>query len=161
MKETYRVVVDAEHEFDLSSKDAEQLDIIPNKNGKSHLLVENTSYQTEILDSDFNNNNYTIKINGRKFKVEIHTALDALIDKMGLTVATEKNVNQLIAPMPGLILNINVKVKDEVKENEPLLVLEAMKMENVMVAPRNGTIKSISVNKGQTVNKNDLLIEFE
>ena len=63
--------------------------------------------------------------------------------------------------MPGLILEINVKEGQEVKENDPLLILEAMKMENVINSPREGIIKSVEVKQGQTVDKNMLLIEFE
>jgi biotin carboxyl carrier protein len=63
--------------------------------------------------------------------------------------------------MPGLILSVDVKIGQEVKEDDSLLVLEAMKMENVLTSPRDGIIKSISITKGETVNKNQLLIEFE
>jgi len=63
--------------------------------------------------------------------------------------------------MPGLILEINVEVDQEVNENDTLLILEAMKMENVITSPRSGIIKSISVNKGEAVEKNQLLIEFQ
>ena len=70
-------------------------------------------------------------------------------------------VNDIKAPMPGLILEVNVKEGDEVKEGDYLLVLEAMKMENALTAPRDAVIKSISVEKGQTVEKNQLLIEME
>jgi biotin carboxyl carrier protein len=70
-------------------------------------------------------------------------------------------VNEIKAPMPGLILEINVAEGAEVKENDALLILEAMKMENVLNSPRDGVIKSISVAQGETVDKNALLIEFE
>ncbi len=63
--------------------------------------------------------------------------------------------------MPGLILDINVKVGQEVQENDALLILEAMKMENIITSPRNGIIKSVSVKNGDAVEKNHLLIEFE
>ena len=63
--------------------------------------------------------------------------------------------------MPGLILEILVSKGQEVKENESLLILEAMKMENVIVSPREGIIKSITVGKGDAVVKNQLLLEFE
>ncbi|MCL4125700.1 UNVERIFIED_CONTAM: hypothetical protein GTU68_028898 [Idotea baltica] len=63
--------------------------------------------------------------------------------------------------MPGLILDINVKVGQEVIEDDALLILEAMKMENVLTAPRDGMIKSITVSKGDAVDKNQLLITFE
>jgi biotin carboxyl carrier protein len=62
--------------------------------------------------------------------------------------------------MPGLILEISVVVGQTVKENDSLLILEAMKMEIVFLSPRDGIIKSISVGLGDTVDR-QLLIEFE
>ena len=56
------------------------------------------------------------------------------------------------APMPGTILDIHVKVGDVVKANQPIMVLEAMKMENEVVADQDGTIASIAVAKGEMVN---------
>ena len=63
--------------------------------------------------------------------------------------------------MPGLILEIHVRIGQAVNEDDPLLILEAMKMENVITSPRDGIIKSISVKKSESVDKNQLLIEFE
>ncbi len=57
-----------------------------------------------------------------------------------------------LAPMPGTILDIHVKVGDVVKANQPVMVLEAMKMENEVVADQDGTIASIAVTKGEMVN---------
>ena len=80
---------------------------------------------------------------------------------MGFSVGSTKQVNFVKAPMPGLILEINVKVGQEVKENDPLLILEAMKMENIITSPRDGIIKLIDAKKGDAVEKNQLLINFE
>jgi biotin carboxyl carrier protein len=63
--------------------------------------------------------------------------------------------------MPGLILDIYVTVGQEVKEDDTLVILEAMKMENSILSPREGIIKSINITKGDAVDKNHLLIEFE
>jgi biotin carboxyl carrier protein len=60
-----------------------------------------------------------------------------------------------------LIIEVSVQAGQEVKENEQLLILEAMKMENSILSPRDGVIKSISVAKSQAVDKGQLLIEFE
>ncbi len=62
--------------------------------------------------------------------------------------------------MPGLLLDIKVQEGQEVQKGEILLILEAMKMENVIKAPTDARIKHIKVQKGQTVEKNQLLIEF-
>jgi biotin carboxyl carrier protein len=80
---------------------------------------------------------------------------------MGFEVGAGKEVNAINAPMPGLILEINVEVGQTVAKNELLLILGAMKMENSFLSPRDGTIKSILVNKGDAVDKGQLLIEFE
>ncbi|MFD1317990.1 acetyl-CoA carboxylase biotin carboxyl carrier protein subunit [Loigolactobacillus zhaoyuanensis] len=67
----------------------------------------------------------------------------------------------LPAPMPGSILKLLVNVGDEVKENQPLLILEAMKMENEVVAPHAGKVAAISVVLGQNVNAGDALITIQ
>lgn len=61
------------------------------------------------------------------------------------------------APMPGTILDIHVKVGDTITANQPVMVLEAMKMENEVVAEQAGTIASINVEKGAMVNPGDTL----
>jgi len=64
----------------------------------------------------------------------------------------------LTAPMPGTILKIMVNIGDSVTENQPLMILEAMKMENEVVANKAGKITGIHVNQGQVVNPGDALI---
>ncbi|MDT2829327.1 acetyl-CoA carboxylase biotin carboxyl carrier protein subunit [Vagococcus carniphilus] len=69
--------------------------------------------------------------------------------------------NTLDAPMPGTILKLLVNVGDTVTENQPLLILEAMKMENEIVTKKNGVVKAIHVPQGQVVNAGDALITVE
>ena len=102
-----------------------------------------------------------MKVNNTVYNVAIADYLDQLIKDMGFEVGASKHVNDIKAPMPGLILDISVSQGQEVKENDTLLILEAMKMENVLTSPRDGVIKTISVAKGDAVDKNQLLIEFE
>lgn len=64
------------------------------------------------------------------------------------------------APMPGTVNDVRVKVGDNVKKGQVLLILEAMKMENEIVAPRDGVINNISVDKGQNVNHGEKLLEM-
>lgn len=58
---------------------------------------------------------------------------------------------QILSPMPGNILNVNVKVGDAVKKGQVLLILEAMKMENEILAPRDGTVAQVVTSKGAVV----------
>jgi len=69
-------------------------------------------------------------------------------------------INKLDAPMPGNILDVLVSKGDKVAKGDPLLILEAMKMENVIKAPTDVTIQKINVLVGDNVEKNQTLIEF-
>lgn len=71
---------------------------------------------------------------------------------------TPASADALTAPMPGTILKINVNVGDTVTENQPVMILEAMKMENEIVAPTAGTVTGIHVQQGQMVNPGEALI---
>ncbi|MFL0354540.1 acetyl-CoA carboxylase biotin carboxyl carrier protein subunit [Xanthomarina sp. GH4-25] len=160
MSQSYKVNVNKTFDFDITSKEISMLDVIEISQNYFHVLQENSSYTCEIIASDFNSKTYKVKINNNSYNINIFNDLDILIKDMGFEVGASKKVNDIKAPMPGLILDINVKVGQEVKEDDALLVLEAMKMENVLTSPRDGIIKSISVNKGDAVEKNQLLIEF-
>src|SRR6056297_1141511 len=69
--------------------------------------------------------------------------------------------NVIKAPLPGLILEIQVKVGEEIEAGQDILVMEAMKMENEIQATSSGTVKEIKVEKGESVYEGDILIELE
>ncbi len=71
------------------------------------------------------------------------------------------SAKSVLAPLPGSILDINVKKGDTVKNGDVVLVMEAMKMENNIITEHDGVISEINVSSGQTVMQNDLLIEIE
>lgn len=157
----YILKVNASHLFELKNSDVEALDCIETSDHTFHILQDNKSVKASILKSDFNKKKYTVKVNSNTYDVHINNSLDQLIEALGFEIGSTKKVNDIKAPMPGLILEINVTEGQEVKEDDALLILEAMKMENVINSPRDGVIKSISVKQGETVDKNSLLIEFE
>jgi biotin carboxyl carrier protein len=126
-----------------------------------HILHESKPFKAEILSADFHQKEYVVKVNNNKYTIAIANDLDLLIKELGFEVGLTKQVNAIKAPMPGLILEISVTVGQVVKENDSLLILEAMKMENSFLSPRDGTIKTISVSLGDAVDKGQLLIEFE
>ncbi len=160
MKEKFKAIVNDNFEFSLLPKDLETLDSTYTKN-KSHVLYNGKSFKIEILQTDINKRAYNLKINGNHYRVKIENQLDALISEMGLSLGTASIKDEIHAPMPGLILEVNVSKGDSVQKGDFLCVLEAMKMENTLTAPRDGIVKSISISKGETVDKGMLLIEFE
>lgn len=161
MSNIYKLTVNNALSFDLNEHDFKNLDAIAVEGKRFHVLKDNTSYKAEIVATDFLAKKYTIRVNNNLYEVGIADALDRLIQSMGIERGRTKVINAIKAPMPGLILEINVIVGQEVKENDPLLILEAMKMENSFLSPRDGVIKAIAVEIGHAVDKGQLLIEFE
>ncbi len=161
MNNNYKLSVNNATSFEFTESDLEKLDAVRVEKSKFHVLNDSKPYQAEIISTDFIAKKYTVKVNNNTYEVAISNPLDELIKSMGIERGKTKVVNAIKAPMPGLILEISVEVGQSVKENDPLLILEAMKMENSFLSPRDGIIKSIAVVKGNAVDKGQLLIEFE
>ena len=157
----YKIKVNNSHSFDITKEAMETLDAIQTSLDNYHILEDNTTIKASIIKSEFNKKLYSVKVNNSVYNVDVNDALDQQIEALGFEIGASKQVNDIKAPMPGLILEISVNEAQEVKENDALLILEAMKMENVINSPRDGIIKSISVKQGETVDKNSLLITFE
>lgn len=161
MSQSFKVNVNKTMDFDITETESSNLNSIKTSSNTNHVLHNNTSYKTEIASSDFYKKKYEVIVNNNKYNINIFNELDVNIKEMGFEIGSLKTVNNIKAPMPGLILEIEVSVGQEVKEDDTLLILEAMKMENVLTSPRSGIIKSISVKQGDAVDKNQMLIEFE
>lgn len=161
MINSYKLYVNNNSTFEVTESDMKNLDAVKMGQSKFHVLKNNKPFTAEIISADFISKKYTVKVNNNLYEVAIDGALELLIKGLGIERGRTKVVNTIKAPMPGLILEINVEVGQTVKENDPLLILEAMKMENSFLSPREGVIKSIAVTKGLAVDKGQLLIEFE
>jgi biotin carboxyl carrier protein len=161
MSTPYKVSVNDFFHFEMDSESISKLDAVAVDRNSFHILHQNTPYKAQIVSANFHQKKYTVVVNGNSYTVMIEDELDQLIKEMGFETAGTKQVNEIKAPMPGLILEINVEVGQKVKENDPLLILEAMKMENSFHSPREGVIKLITVSKGDAVEKGQLLIVFE
>lgn len=136
------------------------LDLIQIGKDTYHIVYQNQSILLELLQKDENGKILTVKVNGIKRVLELETEMDVLLKKLGMDKLASPKLNQVKAPMPGLVLRILVKDGDEVKKGEALLVLEAMKMENVIKAPADLVVKKIAVAEKTAVDKNQVLIEL-
>jgi len=161
MKNPSKVLVNNIQEFTIGDESIRKLDDLKESDSTYHLLHKQKSYFAHLISSDFHNKTYTIRINSTIYKVKIQTLLDDLIKNMGYTTGSAKIINTISAPMPGIIIGLNVKKGQEVKEGDTLLILEAMKMENAIMCPKDAKIKDVSVAVGDTVDKNKLLITLE
>lgn len=160
MDKNFNVKVNESFNFDLKDSDVDHLDLLKLSTSKMHVVNAHKSLNIQLEKSDFLNKNYTIKVNNNSYTVSISDPLDLLIKEMGFSSGTSKKSNNIKAPMPGIILSINVNEGQEVKEGDTLLILEAMKMENAIGAPKDGIVKSINAESGKTVEKGELIIEF-
>lgn len=161
MEKKYKVKVNDGVEFTYTQAEIDSIDSHELSPMNYHIISDHKSFKGEIQNADFLNKNYTVKVRNNTYQINISNQLDLLIEDMGLSLGQVQVVNDIKAPMPGLILDVSIAEGDVVKEGDYLLVLEAMKMENTLTAPRDGVVKSINVMKGQTVEKNQLLIEME
>jgi biotin carboxyl carrier protein len=130
------------------------------KNGQFHVLLNHKSYLAEIVSKDLVAKIITLKVNNNLYSVSIKDKFDLLLEKMGISAGAGSKVNTIKAPMPGLIVTLKVNEGDLVKTGDALLILEAMKMENILKSPGEGVVKKVKVKKGDSVDKNQVLIEF-
>jgi biotin carboxyl carrier protein len=146
--------------FDIDSSDLESLDIIEQSNGRYHLIFEGKSYTVEVLESDYLNKSYVLNVNEKEIALKIKDELDLAIEKMGYSMISATSGGKIESPMPGLVLKVSVEDGDEVEEGDVLLILEAMKMENIIKSPVKGKVKKVMVKEGETVAKKQLLMEL-
>ena len=126
-----------------------------------HLLHQNGSYKVKMIRFDKENKTCVIQVNTNEYVVSVEDRFDELLHKLGMGNINNQKVNDLKAPMPGLVLNIMVQPGDSVVKGGGLMVLEAMKMENIIRTPASGIVRSIEVEKSDIVEKNQVLIKFE
>lgn len=154
--------------FEFAEKDGKYLidgqeidfDLVDQGSACFHAIMNGKGYVINLLQMPNEGKGYFIKVNGKEFEVSVKSKTELLLEKMGMKKDSGSLKQELKAPMPGLISAIVVKEGQKVQKGDPLLILEAMKMENILKSFRDGEVKSIKVIEKQSVEKNDLLITF-
>jgi len=116
MTTDYKVKVNGSLEFNLDKDSLSQLDAVSVEANKFHVLRQNLPHKAEILQANFNQKKYSVKVNNNTYSVVISNALDQRIQAMGFDISATKHINAIKAPMPGLIIEIGVVVGQTVKE---------------------------------------------
>lgn len=143
------------------SGDNMPLSIVRVENGSFSILRGGKSY-TALVDSiDRDAKTVTLRINSVPYTVAIEEPLDRLLKSMGLDKAAGAKAEPVKAPMPGLVLRVLVAPGQEVQKGDGLVVLEAMKMENVLKATAPGKVKAVLAVEKTAVEKGTILIEME
>jgi biotin carboxyl carrier protein len=145
--------------FTLNGKSVEA-DIQPLDSATFQVLYQGASYTVHVMEVNREAKVALLKIDGKLAEVALTTEMDRILKKLGLEGATAK-VSDIKAPMPGLIHSVKVEPGQQVSKGDPILILEAMKMENLIKAPADGVIGKIHVEKGQNVEKGALLVSLK
>lgn len=137
-------------------------DVVQVSDKKWSVIDENGNSFTVVLENeDRSTKSYDLKINGQFISVNAETKFDHLLKELGISAGGAKKLKEIKAPMPGLVLDVQVKEGDEVKEGDIVVILEAMKMENVIKSTGDATVKAIRVSKSDTIDKGEIMITFE
>jgi biotin carboxyl carrier protein len=155
---TYTVKAD-EFEFSFSQEEIEQADIIPTQSGHFHVISNNRSITVRIID-DEDPKSFRVEVEGDSFHIQVKDELDQVLDTLGFNNVAVKQIKEIKAPMPGMVLDVAVVPGQEVVAGDRILILEAMKMENSILMHASGVIRQVLVKKGQPVDKGQVLVEL-
>lgn len=121
-------------------------------------LIGKRSFEVEIVKND---SDYLLHYRGNNFKIAVEDERLLHLKKFTGNLKTDMHEKELKAPMPGLVVAIEVSEGQAVKQGDGLIIFEAMKMENELNAPFDAVIKKITTKTGTAVDKNQTLILFE
>ena len=165
----YKVKVNDQFVFEVEQKDSAflvngepvELDLSAVGNKSTHVLYQHKSFNTELVELNKADKTCKIKVNGNIYQISVEDQFDVLLKQLGLDNLTANKVSEIKAPMPGLVLKVLVEESTEVKKGDNLLILEAMKMENILKSSTDGVIKKILIKQGDKVEKNQILVQFK
>lgn len=123
------------------------------------LLLGERSHR--ILASGGDGDEWALHLSGRSFRAQVVDERTRTIREMSGVSERHLGPKALHAPMPGLVVRVEVRVGEDVAPGQGLVIVEAMKMENELKSPGGGRIGKIHVEPGQTVEKDQILVEFE
>lgn len=147
--------------FDFELDEVVNWNIVEVKEGRFHVVYNNNSFVADVLTHDKKSKTLEIIINNNTYSVQLKDRFDELLHDLGMDTGNYNKDNDVKAPMPGRVLEILVKEGDTVSEGDGLIVLEAMKMENIIKSTREGVLKHIQAVEGDSVEKNAILLSYE
>src|SRR5438552_342346 len=123
-----KVTVNGKKEFTSEKNllDGEEInwDLVEFRNNTFHIIKNNKGYNAMLISFNAEEKTMVINVNGNDYDISIKDKYDLLLKQLGITAKSSSAVQNIKAPMPGLIINVSVKEDDEVKKGDTLLILE-------------------------------------
>lgn len=160
-KVDYKITSALGNQIHLKESDLDKLTILEREGDNVVFLYKDQRYEAKLLMNDDGFKVAKMIINDQTIDLTLKDELDQLVDEMGLSEIVDDQGGDIISPMPGLVVKMLVKVGDSIEKGESVLVLEAMKMENLLQADSTGIVKAIKCKEGDSVNKGDLLVQID
>jgi biotin carboxyl carrier protein len=156
MDREYTVIIDGDL-ITLDGQDAGyQIDCRKIGNNRYSLLLNGKSYTLNL--EEIQNGVFTVNINGKEFRAIVEDERSKRLSEFTRTSEKKDSGMIVYAPMPGLVIEIEVQEGESVHEGKGMIVLEAMKMENEIQSQIKGIVEKIHVIPGQTVEKGTPLL---
>jgi len=169
LKDRYIVTIGYE-EFDINlfrnengyrvEYNGEEFDVSVNKLTSKKFLFKINEKSSEV-DITSENGLLDIFLEGQEMRARVESYELAELRKRAGAALEGPEDKTIRAPMPGLVLKADINPGDNIKKGAPLVIIEAMKMENIIKSPYDGRVREIHVAAGQAVDKNDKLVELE
>ncbi|MBN2213411.1 MAG: acetyl-CoA carboxylase biotin carboxyl carrier protein subunit [Bacteroidales bacterium] len=154
----YKILNPFSEEIIINSKKTD-IKIFESDDGFTYLLYKNKKYLVEITEKS--QNKYTVMINGVSYSFTVESPISYMRKKYLDKQQVQCKIEKVNAPMPGKIIELLVEENAEIKEGEPIAILEAMKMQNEISSHVSGRVKKIHVRQNDSVAKGELIIEIE
>lgn len=160
-----KATVNGKKEFTIDNNSldgtAVEWDILEVHDNTFHILLNNKSYNATLISFNREEKTMVVNVNGNDYEISVRDKYDLLLQQLGISASASAAAQNIKAPMPGLIIQLLAEEGQEVKKGDAVMILEAMKMENVLKSPRDGKVKKIKAALRQAVEKGQVLIEFE
>ncbi len=122
------------------------------------LLLDNRSYELFV---DVEGEDYNVLVGDELYQLQVQDEWSRRLAGIQALAQSDEGELEITAPMPGIVVSVEVEAGAEVQKDQGLVILSAMKMENEIRAPRAGTVKSVEVGQNQTVQQGQTLVVLE